>query len=192
MIHFDEYFSDGLVQPPTSQIEREMATCSDSSTIFCLISGGYTDRESSQNNVCLIFVTLNWLVAYSKLIGLGGWWSFNFEANEEQFQFQIKEFKRLKCFKLKWYSTSRSLVIFVSRSTDVGGNISWEVRWINTSYLGHPPNEHIELANLRCVSNWDSDCWNPAKDEQDEQTTYQLVQYFSHHQNHYIKILARY
>ena len=76
MIHFDEYFSDGLVQPPTSQIEREMATCSDPSTIFCLNSGGYTDRKSSQNNVFLIFVTLNWWVTYSKLIGLGGWWSF--------------------------------------------------------------------------------------------------------------------
>ena len=95
MIHFDEYVSDGLVQPPTSQIEREMATCSDSSPIFCLISGGCTDRESSQNNVFLIFVTLNWLVAYSKLTGLGGWWSFNFEAKEEQFQLQIKEFKKL-------------------------------------------------------------------------------------------------
>ena len=130
-------FQNGL-KPPTSQIKREMATCSDSSPIFCLISGGYTDRESSQNNVFLIFVTLNWLVAYSKLTGLGGWWSFNFEAKEEQFQLQIKEFKRLKCFQLKWYSTSRSLVLFVSRSTDVGGNISWEVRWINTSNLGHP------------------------------------------------------
>ena len=49
VIQFDEYFSKGL-KPPTSQIEREMATCSDSWTIFCLISGGYPDRKSSQNH----------------------------------------------------------------------------------------------------------------------------------------------